>query len=126
MTRHTRRKPSKSENRKYQAHGEALLEQAAKIWDAADYLDTAVRDGIAEGLGYLVHAAYDSIANSMNIPDTTAWMAFIDNATAEWFRERGFAEWFCLAAASQFFTSRPRVLSEMIVRRVRPKRKAAA
>ena len=125
--RFTHRAPSPATLKAYKRHGENLLAQAATIWNEADLLDTAVRDDVATGLAHLVHAAYDSIANSIDISDTTAWMAFIDNATAEWFRERGFAEWFCLAAACTFNTSRPRTLVELQhtvkVRRVRPRNK---
>lgn len=97
----------------FREYGQQLLKTADEIWIKASgpvYLDTAVRDEIAQGLGSLVHAAYDALASSMEIPDTAAWLAFIDNATAEWFRQRGFAEWFCLAAAQSFNTSRPRTL----------------
>jgi hypothetical protein len=119
--RRTHREPSKESLKAYRQHGEKLLAQAGAIWSESDLLDTAVRDDISTGLAHLVHAAYDSIANSMNIPDATAWMSFIDNATAEWFRERGFAEWFCLAAACSFNTSRPRTLVERTLHVVNPK-----
>lgn len=117
------RTPSDASLKAYKTHGMDLLERCREIWDGSGLLDTAVRDDIAQGLAHLVHAAYDSIANSMNIPDTAAWMAFIDNSTAEWFRERGFAEWFCLAAASSFNNSRPRTLAEMPFRIVRPRKR---
>ena len=76
-----------------------------------------VRDGICTGLAYLVHAAYDCEACALGMHDE-AFHSFISSATANWFRDRGFAEWFCSAAASQFSTSRPRILSERILPRV--------
>ena len=94
--------------------GRKLLDMAAEIWKDAAGFDTAVRDQIAEGLAYIVHAGYDSIALNLNLA-SEAWMAYIDNATAEWFRNRGFAEWFCLAAANGFRNSRPRILSDIKV-----------
>ena len=121
------RRPNPRENARMKKLGADLLAEAARIFDASADLDTAVRDEIAQGLGYLVHSAYDSIACGMNIADTTSWMAFIDNATAEWFRQRGFAEWFCLAAATGFRSSRPRTLVENRVKIIRrPVRKKAA
>jgi hypothetical protein len=90
-----------------------MLKVCETMFQACGGLDTAVRDDVSTGLAYLVHSAYDTMASVMDISDTTAWMAFIDNATAEWFRQRGFAEWYCLAAASLFHTSRPRTLAEI-------------
>jgi len=101
---------------KIDARATEMLRVCAAQFDACGDLDTAVRDDICTGLAYLVHSAYDTMAMGMEISDTTAWMAFIDNSTAEWFRQRGFAEWFCLAAASLFHTSRPRTLAEIAER----------
>lgn len=106
-------------------YGQTILADCARIWRAANGLDTAVRDDVAQGLTHLVRSAYDSLASNMNIKDTTAWTAFIDNSTAEWFRQRGFAEWFCAGAATGFRTSRPRTLAALesvgprLVRRIR-------
>ena len=122
-------RPNPRENARMKALGVQFLSHAERIFDASADLDTAVRDEISQGLAHVVHSAYDSIACGMDIEDTTAWMAFIDNATAEWFRQRGFAEWFCLAAASGFRSSRPRTLTEnrIKVRRIgNPRRKKAA
>ena len=90
---------------------DALLAHAESIWSQSDGFDTAVRDSIAEGLAYIVSAAFDCRANAMDFADTDSWMAFIDSSTAHWFRTRGFVEWFCGAAASLFRTTPPRHLS---------------
>jgi hypothetical protein len=84
-----------------------LLDVAEQIRHETSGLDTAVRDDISQGLSHIVRAANDCAALNLDL-STDQWMSFIDNATADWFRERGYAEWFCLAAASGFRTSRPR------------------
>ena len=109
------RKPSPQVLAKYKSEGDLLLDRCQDIWHAADLLDTAVRDDIAQGLAYLVHSAYDSIATGMAIDNTEGWISFINYATADWFRVRGFAEWFCLAAGQCFHSSRPRTLAERTV-----------
>lgn len=120
----THRKPRF--NHALDKRGKRLLQMAEELWKQADGLDTAVRDNIAEGLGRIVMAGYDCLASNLSL-DTDEWMSFIDNSTADWFRNRGFAEWFCIAAANGFNKSRPRVLSEVITFRkpARRKRRAA-
>src|ERR1700723_2213639 len=81
--------------------GKYLLATAEEIWKQSDNLDTAVRDNISQGLAYIVSAGNDCVASNLNFT-TEQWMSFIDNATANWFRNRGFAEWFCIAAATHF------------------------
>lgn len=102
-------------NKAIQERGEALLNLAYEAWQKADGLDTAVRDEVAEGVARIVRAGYDCLASNIPYHTTDEWMAFIDHATAEWFRDRGFAEWFCIAAARGFNSSRPRILSERTV-----------
>lgn len=99
-------------NKTLQDLGRYYLEQAAEIWGRADGLDTAVRDEVAEGVARIVRAGNDCIASNLDLT-TDQWMSFIDNATADWFRVRGFAEWFCIAAANGFNTSRPCDLSTL-------------
>jgi hypothetical protein len=96
--------------------GRSLLEHAEELWLKADGLDTAVRDEVAEGIARIVRAGYDCLASNIPYHTTDAWMAYIDHATAQWFRDRGFAEWFCIAASCGFNSSRPRILAEKIVR----------
>lgn len=96
------------------ALGERYLKIAEELWREADTLDTAVRDTVAKGLADIVYAAYDCIASSLDL-STDAWSAYIDHATGEWFRARGFAEWFCVGASTGFRTSRPRVLSTQAI-----------
>jgi len=113
-------------NKAYNDCGKSLLESAADIWSKADGLDTAVRDEIAEGVARVVRAGYDCLAQNIPYHTTDEWIAYIEHATADWFRERGFAEWFCIAAANGFNSSRPRDLSEVIVHRKPARRKRRA
>lgn len=108
--------------------GKWLLDTAEEIHRKSQILDTGVRDSVSEGLAYIVQAGNDCVASNLDLT-TEQWMSFIDNATADWFRIRGYAEWFCIGAACQFRKSRPRILTEMTVkvRRVRsPRKKKAA
>lgn len=103
-TRVTHRQPKVDP--KLKAHAESMLAQAQAMFDAANGLDTEVRDTVAEGLAFIVHSAYDtlSIAECVSASDD---VAFIQARTYEWFRERGFVEWFC-AGASTLFKTTPR------------------
>ena len=105
----------RSYNKKMADLGKWLLQIAEEIRVKASGLDTSVRDSVSEGLAYIVQAGNDCTAQNLDLT-TDQWMSFIDNATADWFRSRGYAEWFCLAAASSFRKSRPRTLDEHIVR----------
>jgi hypothetical protein len=113
-------------------YAEETLRICAERWDAAAGLDTAVRDDVAQGLAYLVYSAYDSISVSKAIgfgsDDYSSSYAFISGSTAQWFRDRGFSEWFCIAAGCLFNNQRPRIKSEFTqfkIRRVKPRRKVA-
>ena len=81
-----------------------LLDAAGGIFKISSDLDTTVRDSVAEGLARIVHAAYDSQALSLCL-DLDAFDGFIRSSTEEWFRSRGFAEWFCVGAGNQFQTT---------------------
>ena len=105
----------------------AMLAHAKNLFESCDSLDTAVRDTICEGLAFIVHSAYDCKSCALDLEGEASW-AFISTSTAEWFRTRGFAEWFCHGAGACFNTSRPRDLRCMniAVRRSRaPKKKAS-
>lgn len=122
----TQRKPRF--NKTLEKYGKYLLNTAEEIHRGSATLDTSVRGTISEGLAYIVQAGNDCVASNLDLT-TEQWMSFIDNATADWFRTRGYAEWFCIGAACQFRKSRPRILSEMTVkvRRVKvPKKKEEA
>jgi len=108
----------------WNAKADALLEHCRDVWRDAAGLDTAVRDSIAHGLASLVHAAFDCRAIAIEFRDTESWIAFIRSSTAQWFRDRGFVEWFCAGAATLFMTSPPRCLSDLIVVRKKPRRRA--
>lgn len=88
-----------------------LLATCDRLWDMAGEFDTAVADVTLQGIARLLHAAYDSQACSLGL-DGAAFSAFISGSTAEWFRERGCAEWFCIGAGELFNSSRPRTLAE--------------
>lgn len=119
-----RRPLSRSQKSKWNASADALLQHASEIWKGADLFDTAVRDTIAEGLAYIVHSAFDCRAIALELRDFESINSFIDNSTAEWFRERGFAEWFCCAAGALFNCSRPRILAERLPFKIRRRRVA--
>lgn len=106
-----RREHTPAERRRWNEEADALLAHAQAIFDMSANWDTGVRDSVGEGLAYIVHAAYDCRASGMEFANTEEWMIFIDHATAEWFRARGFVEWFCVAAASLFRTTPPRHLA---------------
>jgi hypothetical protein len=79
-------------------------------------LDTAISDVTLDGLARLLHVAYDCQACSLGL-DGAAFSSFAGNCTAEWFRERGCAEWYCTGSATLFTTSRPRVLVHKVVKK---------
>ena len=102
-----------------------LLAECDQIFDSVASLDTAVRDIASDGIARLLHVAYDTQACSLGLEAEANW-AFIESSTAEWFRTRGYAEWYCQGAAMLFHTSRPRTLAEinkMIVFKRSPGRK---
>jgi len=108
----THRKPDLKYNEQLDRLHHELLGYAKVIFEKTSGLDTAVRDSVSLGLAYLVEAAYDCKASTLDL-DTEAFFAFIETSTAQWFRSRGFADWFCVGAASLFRTSRPRTIQEM-------------
>jgi hypothetical protein len=116
---------STAEKARWNKAADAMLKQIDEAWAIADGFDTAVRDTVAEGLAHLLNAAYDCRAIALDFKDFESRNSFIDGSIAEWFRVRGFAEWFCLAAASGFRTSRPRVLVPRIVTVINHRRKSA-
>ena len=109
VTRQTKPRLSPSTVQRYQKYAEQLIATVEKIEADAEpmYLDSAVRDLLYMGLAYLLHVAYDNQAIALQL-DGDAFHSFISGKTAQWFRDRGFADWFCSAAASGFNTSRPR------------------
>ena len=87
--------------------GYAMLDYAEKIYKHAQGLDTGVRDSVSTGLAAIVTAAYDSLAIGQAVPNDSR-ESFIASSTAKWFREKGFMEWFCIGASSEYRTSLPR------------------
>jgi hypothetical protein len=106
-----------------------LLQDCDRLWDMSRNFDTAVGDTMLGGIARLLYVAYDSQACSLEL-DGAAFSAFISGSTAEWFRERGCAEWYCIGAGNLFHTSRPRTLAESMLfikrRRSPGKKKRAA
>ena len=110
--------------------GYALLDHAGKIYERAKGFDTAVRDSVSVGLAAVVTAAYDSLAIAQAVPNDFR-ESFVATSTAEWFREKGFTEWFCIGASSEFRTSLPRTQGwfpapDPPIAPIRPKRDAKA
>jgi hypothetical protein len=89
----------------YDRLAKQYLDLAGEIFESSTDLDTAVRDSVSTGLAYIVHAAYDSQACSVNLSDAS-FHDFVAKKTAEWFASRGFVDWFCHGAAALFDTSR--------------------
>lgn len=111
-------------NKAMDDRGNQLLRLAQVTWDAAEGLDTAVRDEIAQGVAFIVRAGYDCLASNLDV-SVDSRMRYIDHSTEEWFRAREFAEWFCIAAARGFDSSRPRNVDRWISRKpARRKRRA--
>lgn len=82
----------------------SMLERAQALFEESSGLDTAVRDIVAEGLARIVHAAYDTRGCAQCVSDFD-FAPYIETKTYEWFRERGFVEWFCVGASTLFKTS---------------------
>ncbi len=101
-----------AEKKRWNNAAENMLSHCRDIWEESSGFDTAVRDSVASGLAYLVHAAFDCRSIALDFQDFESGNAFIDNSTAEWFRERGFVEWFAAGAASLFNTTPPRRLAD--------------
>lgn len=124
-----------SVNKSLERYAAATLQMCSDAWERAEGLDTAVRDTVADGLAYLVESAYDSIAFSRDLgaknDGGAALHAFISGGVSQWFRDRGFAEWYCIGAGSLFRTQRPRILADRSVFRIhrksgRPRKREAA
>ena len=103
---------STSEKKRLNAAAEKMLSHARDVYELSRGFDTAVRDSVASGLAYLVHAAFDCRSIALDFKDFESDNAFTDNSTAEWFRERGYVEWFSAGAASLFNTTPPRRLAD--------------
>ncbi len=86
------------------ARSAAMLDHAQQLFDGAADLDTAVRDSVYEGLARIVYAAYDTKGCAECISDFD-FAGYIEQRTYEWFRERGFVEWFCVGASTLFRNS---------------------
>ena len=105
-----------AEKREMRDLSQTILRMSRELWDAVDLCDTAVRDTASYGIAYLLHVAFDCQAIELGLDDV-AFHAFIANSTAEWFRQRGCAEWFCSGAARLFTTTRPRTLTQSMPHR---------
>ncbi len=106
-----RRPLSTAEKKRWDGAADKMLEHCSEVYHLAGGFDTAVRDSVASGLAYLVHAAFDCRSIAQDFKDYESQNAFIDNSTAEWFRQRGYVEWFSAGAASLFNTTPPRRLA---------------
>lgn len=104
-----------AEKSRWNKAADELLEHSRELHELSSHFDTAVRDSMASGLAYIVHAAFDCRSIALDLKDFESMNAFINNSTAEWFRERGYAEWFAAGAAALFNTTPPRRLANRIV-----------
>ena len=119
---HTTRRQTAAALNRYDQIADRMLGHAEAVYEEASGLDTAVRDSVAEGLAAIVFAAYDCRAIAKNLQGDE-WHSFCAGATAEWFRKRGFVEWFCQAAACGFRADPPRSLEHTVVFRSPGKRR---
>lgn len=112
----THRKISPGYVRQMNAIADDFLAKAESIYEQSSGFDTAVRDVIASGLAYILHAAYDCKACALGI-ENDEFAVYIDGCVAKWLRDREYTEWFCIAASRLFSTSDPRrlVREEMAV-----------
>jgi hypothetical protein len=104
------------------------FELAEAIFKECSGLDTAMRDITHDGLARLVYVAYDTLACNQDWPPEQQ-QAFIEHSTAEWFRSRGFVEWYCIGASHCFSRIPPRTRADMdarVIRRFPAKKKKAA
>jgi hypothetical protein len=97
------------------ALAQSMLDQAEAMLLSASNLDTAVRDSVSEGLAFLVHAAFDTRAIAECVSEFDMG-PYIQHCTYQWFRDRGYVEWFCAGASTLFRTS-PRCFYRMKVRK---------
>ncbi len=102
MRKVTHRKPKY--NARLNTAATAMLNHAQELFDNSNGLDTAVRDVVHEGLARIVYAAYDTKGCAECISDLD-FAGYIEQKTYEWFRERGFVEWFCVGASTLFRNS---------------------
>lgn len=112
----THRPLSIRERKRWNEHAEAMLELAMQIHERSRDFDTAVRDSISTGLAYIVHAAFDCRSIALGLPDIESIFSYVDSSTAEWFRQRGYVEWFSAGAAQLFHTTPPRHIAPLIRR----------
>jgi hypothetical protein len=110
-TKIVRRRRKFAEKKRWNQAAESILSHCKEVFDLAYNFDTAVRDTVSEGLAFLVWSAFDCRAIALDFKDYESRNAFIDNSTAEWFRQRGFVEWFVAGAAALFHTTPPRRLA---------------
>lgn len=100
---------------KLDAVAQSMFDQAEAMLLTASSLDTAVRDSVSEGLAFLVHAAFDTRAIAECVSEFDMG-PYIQQNTYQWFRDRGFVEWFCAGASTLFKTS-PRCFYRMKFRK---------
>ena len=109
------RKPSPSFKRSMDRIAYDILSFCDEMWRGdGSMLDTSVRDVFADGIARLLHVAYDCQGCGLGLNGEAFW-GFIQSSIAEWFRSRGFSEWYCQGAANLFHISRPRVLVDEVI-----------
>jgi len=117
------RKPTLAFKREMERVAQGILIFCDHLWRGdASGLDTSPRDTLADGIAYLLYVAYDCQACGLGLHDE-AFRGFIGNSVAEWFRSRGFAEWYCEGAANLFHTTRPRILADLVIGQPKKRRR---
>jgi hypothetical protein len=85
---------------------DSMLDHAERLLATSNGLDTAVRDIVSEGVARIVYAAYDTMSLAVCL-DAEQHVDYIQTQVYQWFRTRGFVEWFC-AGSSTLFRTTPR------------------
>jgi hypothetical protein len=108
-------------SKEIQKAADELLRLADAIFEICGGLDTAMRDLSHDGLARIVYVAFDTQSQNVNwegrgerrYDDQQEW---IQKSTAEWFRKREFAEWYCLGAGHCFDRVPPRTRADIMAR----------
>ena len=98
-----------------------LFRLAEEVMKVCGGLDTAMRDISHDGLARIIYVAYDTASQNINweasgdkrYEEQQQW---IETSVAGWFREREFAEWYCLGAAHCFDRVPPRTRADIDAR----------
>lgn len=109
------RPPSPSFKRNMQRTADGIFNYCCELWRGdGSNLDSSVQGVLSNGIAKLLHVAFDCQACALGLQGE-AFSGFIDSSVAEWFRSRGFAEWYCQGAGCLFNNSRPRIMEDRVI-----------